>query len=201
MERKILNDMLWRLVDLKKYPSPPVNRSEYTMIMDKLIDDGFVKRTVETKGSTTTISHRLTFDGKIFIEGGGYKDMVSTNLQGMANATDDKYSKTQVAMYYYYLIKAGIRGQMGYEKNEAGKVQALTVIATQYGFSPQSFQQKFNAINNHKSTTWITGTPQNIQDFNIVIAMLVAYPQAEQLAKTDLMQAEIAGGKRGNPVI
>ena len=111
-----------------------------------------------------------------------------------------KITKIEYAMYYHYLIKAGIRAAIGFEKGELGKIDALEKIASQHGFTSKSFQIAFNKIDNDYKQKWITGTDQNLKKMAIVIEMLAEYPKAQLLAQNDLKQALTKGDKRGNPV-
>ena len=134
-------------------------------------------------------------------EFGAFNDISETEKSKEPTPKPDLiFEKTEIAMYYYYLIKAGYRKQMGYEDGEGGKVKALTYIAAQHGFSYKAFQLAFNKINNHKASNWITGSEQNLKNFQTIIGMLTEYPNAKIIAQYDLEQAETKGDKRGNPV-
>lgn len=111
-----------------------------------------------------------------------------------------KFNKKEYAMYYYYLIKAGIREPMGGGPGENGKEDALQKLAQKHGFSYKGFQLSFNEVNNHRASDWITGTKQNLKNFEIVIGMLEEYSAAQSIAQNDLKQAELKGDKRGNPI-
>lgn len=127
-------------------------------------------------------------------------DNSDTNNKTIEVKPVQKFEKIDYAMYYYYLIKAGERAAMGFMEGEAGKLSALKQIASEHGFSFKAFQLAFNKINNDYNQTWITGTAQNLTNFQTVIKMLSPYPKAQLIAKDDQEKAIKHGDKRGNPI-
>lgn len=111
-----------------------------------------------------------------------------------------KGTQMQVALFYYYLIAAGLREPMGFDPGEDGKMKAMEAIASKHGLSYKGFQLAFNQYSNKKTGAWITGTKHNIKDIEMVITMLADYPKAMAIATNDLKQAKMAGEKRGNPI-
>jgi hypothetical protein len=95
------------------------------------------------------------------------------------------FAQAELALVYFYLQEAGI--EKYFELYPEGKVRTMKGIAKMYGVGWKNFEKKYNLFSLNREERISLANKVNIEK---VIAHLVTYPAAQQLAIDDLKLIE-----------